>query len=64
MSYIYQQDDKPQHRKHDLPEGFIVLLQDKITRNDAVQYTVKPSHVVTSIKPSPVSKGHIFPVLS
>ena len=27
-------------------------------------YTVKPAHVVTSIKQSPVLKGHLFLVLS
>ena len=27
-------------------------------------YSVKPAHVVTSIKQSPVLKGHIFLVLS
>ena len=30
----------------------------------AKHYTVKPAHAVTSIKKSPVLKGHIFLVLS
>jgi len=29
-----------------------------------VPYTVKPANVVTSIKQSPVLKGHLFVVLS
>jgi hypothetical protein len=29
-----------------------------------VSYTVKPAHAVTSIKQSPVSKGHHFLILS
>ena len=31
-----------------------------VSYNDKIQYTVKPAHVVTSIKQSPVLKGHIF----
>ena len=28
------------------------------------QYTVKPAHVITSIKQSPILKGHLFLVMS
>ena len=30
----------------------------------SLNYTVKPAHVVTSVKQSPVLKGYPFPVLS
>jgi hypothetical protein len=35
-----------------------------VTVNYVVMNTLKPAHAVTSIKQSPVLKGHIFLVLS
>jgi hypothetical protein len=40
------------------------LLHTVLDQFISVKYTVKPAHTVTSIKQSPVLKGHIFLVLS
>jgi len=36
------------------------MYQIAIKQHSSNQYTVKPAHVITSIKQSPVFKGHIF----
>jgi hypothetical protein len=45
----------------------IVYYENNSTKNKdilTVKITVKPAHAVTSVKQSPVLKGHIFLVLS
>ena len=46
---------------------FYLSQNNKLDRTQIMvhmQYTVKPAHAVTSIKQSPVLKGHLFVVLS
>ena len=43
--------------------GTLISIENNITTKDESS-TVKPAHVVTYIKQSPVLKGHFFLVLS
>jgi hypothetical protein len=52
-------------RQYGLVRGMLTLFSRSI--HDlilTVKITVKPAHAVTSVKQSPVLKGHIFLVLS
>ena len=45
------------YKRRKIPEDFMQAYEENI-------YTVKPAHEVTSIKQSPVLKGHLFLLLS
>jgi len=43
---------------------YIIIVYSLGDNNLKIQITVKPDHVVTSIKQSPILKGHLFLVMS